>query len=115
LTLEQLAQLQQQFVDARSWQRFHTPRNLATALIVEAAELLEHFQWADRDEPVTAGSELWLKLCDEVADVFIYLLSLSDTLGMDLAREVERKLHINEARWPINAADNAEWQERNHP
>jgi NTP pyrophosphatase (non-canonical NTP hydrolase) len=115
LTLEQLAQLQRQFVDARNWRRYHTPRNLATALIVEAAELLEHFQWADRDQAITVDSELRPKLCDEVADVFIYLLSLSDALGMDLATEVQRKLRINEARWPIDSADNTEWQERERP
>jgi NTP pyrophosphatase (non-canonical NTP hydrolase) len=90
------------FARARDWERFHNPRNLAVALSVEAAELLEVFQWlsdeeaaAVMDEPQRASA-----LRDECADVLIYLVRLADITGIDLVAEANAKILRNEHRFP---------------
>ena len=91
------------FAKARDWEQYHTPKNLAMALSVEVAELVEHFQWltpeeAGRlvDDPV-AKSEV----ASEIADVAIYLIRLADVLGIDLARAAQEKIEVNEVRFPV--------------
>jgi dCTP diphosphatase len=86
----------------RDWEQFHTPKNLAIAIAVEAAELLEHFQWtteAGSASPDPAGP-----LEEEVADVAILLTYLVHDLGIDLGAAVARKLEINEQRYPVAAS-----------
>lgn len=80
--------------DERQWHRFHSPKNLSMALMVEVGELLEHFQWLDdqasldiKDDPVKKNA-----VADEIADVFMYLLALSDKLEIDLETAVDRKM-----------------------
>jgi dCTP diphosphatase len=90
-----------QFADERDWQQFHSPKNLASALIVEAAELLEHFQWLTgaESESLDAGKRADVAL--EMADVLIYLVRLADRLDIDLIDAAAKKLAINAQKYPV--------------
>jgi dCTP diphosphatase len=91
------------FADARSWGRFHTPKNLAMALAGEAGELLAELQWLTDDE-IRAGMaepELRDRVRLEVADVFMYLVRFADVTGIDLAQATLDKLARNELRYPV--------------
>lgn len=90
------------FASRRDWHRFHTPKNLSMALSVEAAELVEIFQWMTPEESLAVSSDAASveKVGDEVADVLFYLLQLADKTGVDLAVAVERKLLKNEKKYP---------------
>lgn len=91
------------FSDARSWGRFHTPKNLAMALAGEAGELLAELQWLS-DEEIRAGmsdQELRDRVRLEIADVFMYLVRFADVTGIDLAEATLDKLARNELRYPI--------------
>jgi NTP pyrophosphatase (non-canonical NTP hydrolase) len=90
------------FAIERDWGKFHTPRNLATALIVEAAELLEHFQWATDAEIPAVVQAKREELEQEIADVFIYLLRLSQVLQIDLIEATGRKVDLNIERYPAD-------------
>jgi dCTP diphosphatase len=90
-----------QFAVSRDWEQFHTPKNLAMAIAGEAGELVAEFQWL-KDEESIRGELSAEKLSDielEVADVAIYLLRLSDVLGIDLAQAIRKKMDINQARF----------------
>ncbi len=89
-----------EFVRERDWEQFHSPKNLSMALSVEAAELMEHFQWLSREESTNLPPEKKLAVQDEVADVFIYLVRIADVLGIDLLEAAERKLAGNRERYP---------------
>jgi NTP pyrophosphatase (non-canonical NTP hydrolase) len=89
------------FSAARDWHRFHSPKNLAAALIVECAELLEHFQWLTEEQSRTLSDGQRDAAALEVADVFIYLLQLSDALGVDPLQAIDRKLAVNEDKYPV--------------
>jgi len=88
------------FRDARDWQRFHTPRNLALSIAVECGELLEHFQWVDDEELSAhlAGRED--DVAEEIADVAIYVIQLADALGLSLSEVIAAKIERNERRYP---------------
>ena len=91
------------FADARNWDQFHTPKNLAMALVGEAGELVAEFQWLKPEES-TLASMSKEKLRDielEIADVTIYLLRLADKLDVDIVDVVRKKIQINESRFPI--------------
>lgn len=90
-----------EFIAARDWEPFHTPKNAAVAVSVEAGELLELFQWHDNldAERIRADEELVAAVRDEVADVVIYSLSLAISLDFDLVDAVEEKLEENEKRF----------------
>ena len=90
------------FAKARDWDRFHTPRNLAAAMSVEAAEVLEHFQWLTEEESKSLGAEKKEEVAMELADVFLYLVRLSDRLGVDLLHSAERKMAINAKNYPAD-------------
>jgi NTP pyrophosphatase (non-canonical NTP hydrolase) len=98
--LIELRDLVREFVDERDWDQFHTPKNLAVSLCVEAAELLEPFQWL----PTGAISELSdtrrEQVRHEIADVFVYLIRLADKLDVDLPNAVREKLALNRAKYP---------------
>ncbi|RZL96441.1 MAG: nucleotide pyrophosphohydrolase [Variovorax sp.] len=91
-----------QFAAERDWQPFHTPKNLAMALMVEAAELAEIFQWMTPEQSQGAHNDSVVKerIGDEVADVLLYLLQLADHTGLDLKRAVGRKLAMNAKKHP---------------
>lgn len=86
------------FRDERDWAQFHTAKNLAISISLEAAELLEHFQWTINDQDLS--QEKIDSLSEEVADILIYLLLLSHNLGIDLIEAAHRKIQKNEEKYP---------------
>ena len=97
----ELRQLVRSFVAERDWEQFHTPKNLAVSLCVEAAELLEPFQWlvTGDDAELTASKRKQVRL--EMADVLIYLVRLADKLQIDLPSAVREKISLNKAKYPV--------------
>jgi NTP pyrophosphatase (non-canonical NTP hydrolase) len=93
-----------QFVAERKWEPFHDPKNLAMAITIEAAELMEHFQWARSEDlaQVTGDEKIAGDIRDEMADVFCYLLALSNCLGIDLAHALEQKMVKNRRKYPAD-------------
>lgn len=89
-----------QFVDERDWDQFHSPKNLASALTVEAAELLEHFQWLQSGRVEELGPDKLKEVRHEMADVLVYLVRLADKLDVDLFAAVEEKMVLNRAKYP---------------
>jgi NTP pyrophosphatase (non-canonical NTP hydrolase) len=98
--LLQLRELVRQFVDERDWDQFHTPKNLASALTVEAAELLEHFQWLQHGRLDELGPDKLTEVRHEMADVLVYLVRLADKLDVDLVGAVHDKMVLNRAKYP---------------
>lgn len=96
----------QHFADERDWQQFHSPKNLAIALSVEAAELLERFQWLTEAESrrLAAKHQDMQAVREEMADVMIYLLRLADVLGVDLEQAVHEKMQRNAEKYPVELA-----------
>lgn len=99
-SLHDLAQQLQRFAEARDWQRFHSPKNLASALIVEAAELLEHFQWQTEAQSRALAPAQREAVAAEMADVLLYLQQLANALGIDLVEAANAKLKLNAQRFP---------------
>jgi NTP pyrophosphatase (non-canonical NTP hydrolase) len=97
---EQIRLRLREFAAARDWEQFHSPKNLAMALIVEAAELLEHFQWLKQEESRALAPDRLARVEQEVADIQIYLVRLADQLGIDIEKAVAAKIAINERRYP---------------
>jgi NTP pyrophosphatase (non-canonical NTP hydrolase) len=98
--LAQLRAIVRQFVDERDWDQFHSPKNLASALTVEAAELLEHFQWLQSGSAEELGAAKLLEVRHEMADVLVYLVRLADKLDVDLFAAVQEKMVLNRAKYP---------------
>jgi NTP pyrophosphatase (non-canonical NTP hydrolase) len=94
------------FAQERDWEQFHTPKNLAMALSVEAGELLELFQWltAEQSHALTASAAGAERVQEELADILIYLVRLADVVGVDLEAAVDTKLQVNARRYPVNLA-----------
>ncbi len=92
------------FVDARDWQPFHSPKSLSMSIAIEAAELMEHFQWHTIEEAWAAVEDPTEQaaVADELADIVIYCLSLSNALDLDLSSAVLDKLQTNEHRYPAD-------------
>lgn len=88
------------FTAERDWERYHSPKNLAMALIAEAAELVEHFQWLTEAQSAALPPEKLKQVEDELADVLLYLVCLADKLGVDLAGAAMAKIARNEIRYP---------------
>jgi dCTP diphosphatase len=88
------------FAAARDWRQYHTPKNLAMALIVEAAELVEHFQWATAEQSLTLAPDKAAEVREEVADVLIYLVEIADVLGIDLIAAARDKIGKNAVKYP---------------
>ena len=100
--LEEIRNELRRFAAERDWDQFHSPKNLATALTIEAAELLEHFQWLTDAESQNLEGEEREKVILELADVFLYLVRLADKLDADLVEAAQRKLVINAKRYPVS-------------
>ena len=90
-----------EFAEVRDWAQFHSPKNLAMALSVEVAELLEHFQWLTQDESRSLAPEKEEQVRQEIGDVFNYLVFLSDKLGIDPVAAAHDKIRINEEKYPV--------------
>jgi len=98
-----LIEIQEQlrrFAEARDWDQFHTPKNLSMALIAEAGELVEHFQWLTEEQTCSLPPDKLKAVELELADIFIYLVRLSDKLNIDLFSAVAEKIKINEMKYP---------------
>jgi dCTP diphosphatase len=92
------------FAAERDWDQFHSPKNLASALTVEAAELLEQFQWLTEAQSRTLSEELRANVADEIADVFLYLIRLADKVNVDLLSAARTKMARNAAKYPLDKA-----------
>lgn len=103
-SLAQLRARLQAFVHERDWQQFHSPKNLAMAMIVEAAELVEHFQWMTEDESRTLPAEQREQVAHEIADTFVYLLRMAEVLGIDLIQAANDKIGLNALKYPADKA-----------
>lgn len=103
-SLQELRIALRQFAAERDWDQFHSPKNLAIALNVEAAELLEHFQWVSDAESAGIAPATRAKVREELADVFLYLIRLADKLDVDLSIAAAEKIQINAAKYPIEKA-----------
>jgi NTP pyrophosphatase (non-canonical NTP hydrolase) len=101
--LETIARIRK-FRDDRDWQRFHDPKNLAVSISIEAAELLELFQWQTGEEATRFAAENKERVSEEIADVAIYLVELADITGIDLAKAIEAKLEKNAKKYPVDKA-----------
>lgn len=99
-----LRDLVRRFVDERNWSQFHAPKNLSMALAIEAAELMEHFQWITPEESHLAGNhpEKHLAVREELADVICYALAIANVLQIDIATAVEQKVHKNAEKYPVD-------------
>lgn len=92
------------FVTERDWAQFHTPKNLAMAMIVEAAELVEQFQWDTPDESQQLSAEKREAVSHELADTFVYLLRLAEVLEIDLIEAANEKIILNAKKYPADKA-----------
>lgn len=104
-TTDSLAQLNERllaFARERDWEQFHSPKNLAMALIAECAELVEHFQWLSEEQSRQLPPEKQEQVALEMADILIYLIRAAERLDIDLIAAAQRKIAINETRYPAD-------------
>lgn len=106
LSLDELVRQVLAFRDERDWRQFHSPKDLAISISLEAAELLEHFQWKSPAEvaALVADPQGQRQVSWEMADILILLISLADVLGTDLVKAAQEKLQENERRYPVERA-----------
>lgn len=98
---EYLKSKMDKFLEERNWKEYHTPKNIAMSISIEAAELMEIFQWINPSAPeVTANKKLMTEIKDEVADIIIYTISLARTLDIDIFDTVTKKMTKNDIRFP---------------
>ncbi len=102
--LQQITEQIRRFRDERDWMQFHNPKNLAVSICLESAELLEHFQWTTAEQSEAVGQNKRDQIAMEIADVAIYLIELSDNLGIDLWQAIQSKLQHNAAKYPVEKA-----------
>lgn len=100
--LDQFKVQLRKFAEDRDWNQFHSPKNLSMALIVEAAELVEHFQWLTEEQSNSLEQSQLEKVQEELADIQIYLIRIADKLNIDLKEVVEKKIVANAKKYPID-------------
>lgn len=98
--LEALRDRIREFARERDWDQFHSPKNLAMALIVEAGELVEHFQWLQQGESFNLPPDKLRAVQEELADILVYLVRIADRLDIDLLAAAQNKMRSNEAKYP---------------
>ncbi len=101
---EKIVQRIRDFRDLRDWKQFHNPKDIAISLVLEAAEVLEHFQWKNKEETEAHIRDHKEDIEDELADVFIYLVQTCDVLGVDIIQASRRKYDKNEKKYPVEKA-----------
>lgn len=104
-SIKNLSQQLSQFAQKRDWVQYHSPKNLSMALIAEAAELVEHFQWLTEEQSHQLPAKQQHEVSLELADIFIYLIRISDQLDVDLIAAAREKMAINEKRFPATAQE----------
>ncbi len=104
-TVAELCELVDQFVRKRDWRQFHSPKNLAMALAIEAAELMEHFQWLEvsASREVSRDAEKLTAVAEELSDVLAYTLAMANSLGIDLSDSLRAKMVKNALKYPADA------------
>ncbi|MDH5613239.1 MAG: nucleotide pyrophosphohydrolase [Gammaproteobacteria bacterium] len=102
ISIEQLRQKISDFAAARDWDQFHSPKNLSMAMIVEAAELVEHFQWLTEEQSQSLADDKRAEVENELADIFVYLIRMADKLDIDLLDAANKKLKINAEKYPVD-------------
>ena len=88
------------FIEERDWEQFHSPKNLAMALSVEASEIVEHFQWLTEEQSRNLSPDKLTEVREEIGDVMIYLTELADALGIDPVEAAREKVEINNSKYP---------------
>ncbi len=101
-SLKKLTTTIREFADDRDWEQFHSPKNLSMALIVEAGELVEHFQWLSQQQSLELDEEQSRLVALEMADVLIYLVRMADRLNIDLLQAATEKIAINDKKYPAD-------------
>ncbi len=89
------------FVEERDWAQFHSPKNLSMAMIVEAGEVVEHFQWMTEQESLNLNAETKEQVGHELSDTFVYLLRIAEVCGIDLIDAANKKIDINAKKYPV--------------
>lgn len=100
--LESIRQRMRDFAEARDWDQFHSPKNLAMALSVEVSELVECFQWLTEEESRSLNADQLSAIADEIADIQLYLVRLADKVGVEIDVAVEQKIVKNDAKYPVD-------------
>lgn len=103
MNIEDIRKQLADFAKERDWDQFHSPKNLTMGLASEAAELLEIFQWLteEQSKDIVKNEKEMALVREEIADVFIYLVRIADKLGIDIEKEVNKKMRVNEKKYPI--------------
>jgi dCTP diphosphatase len=101
-SINQLNALARQFVEQRNWQQFQSPKNLSMGMIVEAGELVEHFQWLSEQQSREVDDDKKAQVADELADVLVFLLRIADELNIDLGKSAVDKMLRNEIKYPVS-------------
>ena len=103
ITLGALRLAVHQFVAERDWVHYHSPKNLAMSIAIEAAEIMEHFQWLSTEEAAERMGDAAARaeVADELADVLIYCLSFANSSGIDISQSIQQKLARNQVRFPV--------------
>lgn len=99
-TLQELKEKMAAFVRERDWEQFHSPKNLSMSIAIEAAELMEHFQWLTLEESKSLSPEALADIGEELADIVLYSLSLANALNLDLSQTVLAKMEKNVRKYP---------------
>ncbi len=100
-TLDSLRERINTFVAERDWAQFHSPKNLAMAMIVEAGEVVEHFQWMTEPESRNLDAETKEQVGQELSDTFVYLLRIAEVCGIDLIEAANKKIDLNAQKYPV--------------
>jgi len=100
-TVLAIRQMVRSFVEERNWSKFHSPKNISMALAIEAAELMEHFQWIEGDESRAPDSQKKVAIGEELADVLCYAMAIANELDIDIASAMKRKMELNRAKYPV--------------
>jgi len=101
-SLENLKTRLRKFAKERDWDQFHSPKNLSMALIAEAAELIEHFQWLTQEQSSNLPADKVEPVEQELADILLYLVRISDKLGIDLIEAANKKVEVNKQKYPVS-------------
>ena len=106
--MEELKKQVKEFIQARDWEQYHAPKNLAMALSVEAAEIVEIFQWKESQQALTTGEIEKLK--HEIGDVLVYLLELAEGYQIDIIQAAKDKMVLNEQKYPAEKVKGKAWK-----
>ncbi len=100
--LDQIKHQIRSFAEERDWDQFHSPKNISMALIVEAAEMVEHFQWLTEEQSCNLPEKTQIQVEQELADILLYLVRLADKLDVDLIKAAESKIQLNKEKYPAD-------------